>query len=188
MRGARPALPLTRGDWVVPAPMVFYVVTVLPKNQDIAAHRIMCTLHKALTRLRWDLVADWVQSAREQLWYDAAYPGCTLDVYQNRHRLTIFLDLTTCYESIEHEQLIRDAKRMGFPASVLLWVLHAYTGPDCSRVPKALALRSTWWLDARPPPSFPRSRSRHHVRGFCPCVLSSAHLRVDDISAAACGQ
>ena len=30
--------------------------------------------------------------------------------YQGRHRITIFLDLGTFYESIEHESLIRDAK------------------------------------------------------------------------------
>ena len=46
--------------------------------------------------------------------------------YQDRHRITIFLDLTTFYESIEHEQLISEAKRLGFPATVLLWVMHAY--------------------------------------------------------------
>ena len=103
---------------------------------------LMCTLH---TRLRWDLVADWIRNTRHLFWYDAAFPGCaTLDVslermmhferarYQDRHRITILLDLTTFYESIEHEQLIREAKRLGFPATVLLWV----TGPRLLSCPE----------------------------------------------------
>ena len=115
---------------------------MLPKNQEIERPiGLMCTLHKVLTRLRWGLVEDWIRKSRHLFWYDAAFPGCaTLDVslkrmmqferarYQDRRRITIFLDLTTFYESIEHEQLISEAKRLGFPATVLLWVMHAPEG------------------------------------------------------------
>ena len=109
----------------------------------------MSTLHKALTRLRWQFVEKWLVSVRGQLWYDAAFPGfVTLDVslkrmmqfekarYQGKHRITLFVDLSTFYESIAHDRLVQDAERMGFLASILLWVLHAYKGPRILSCPR----------------------------------------------------
>ena len=154
---------------------------------------LMCTLH---TRLRWDLVADWIRNTRHLFWYDAAFPGCaTLDVslermmhferarYQDRHRITIFLDLTTFYESIEHEQLIREAKRLGFPATVLLWV----TGPRLLSCPEGTgpAVHATRGLIAGCPAA--PTLSKVALAAPCQRVLAmrtvvGADLWTDDIS------
>ena len=116
---------------VCPHQWCFSIIIMLPKNQEIERPTgPMCTLH----------AEDWIRKSRHLFWYDAAFPGCaTLDVslkrmmqferarYQDRHRITIFLDLTTFYESIEHEQLISEAKRLGFPGTAP--AVHATKGP-----------------------------------------------------------
>ena len=186
---------------VCPHQWCFSIIIMLPKNQEIERPKgLMCTLHKVLTRLRWGLVEDWIRKSRHLFWYDAAFPGCaTLDVslkrmiqferarYQDRHRITIFLDLTTFYESIEHEQLISEAKRLGFPATVLLWVMHAYTGPRILSCPEgtAPAIHATRGLIAGCPAA--PALSKVALAAPCQGVLAmrtvvGADLWIDDIS------
>ena len=186
---------------VCPHQWCFSIIIMLPKNQEIERPiGLMCTLHKVPTRLRWGLVEDWIRKSRHLFWYDAAFPGCaTLDVslkrmmqferarYQDRHRITIFLDLTTFYESIEHEQLISEAKRLGFPATVLLWVMHAYTGPRILSCPEgtAPAIHATRGLIAGCPAA--PALSKVALAAPCQRVLAmrtvvGADLWIDDIS------
>ena len=186
---------------VCPHQWCFSIIIMLPKNPDIERPiGLMCTLHKVLTRLRWGLVEDWIRKSRHLFWYDAAFPGCaTLDVslkrmmqferarYQDRHRITIFLDLTTFYESIAHEQLISEAKRLGFPATVLLWVMHAYTGPRILSCPEgtAPAIHATRGLIAGCPAA--PALSKVALAAPCQRVLAmrtvvGADLWIDDIS------
>ena len=85
------------------------------------------------------LEGSWAyQDMSFQGWMTLA-AGTPAQSQQDRHRITIFLDLTTFYESIEHELLISEAKRLGFPAAVLLWVMHAYTGPRILSCPEGTA-------------------------------------------------
>ena len=102
--------------------------------------------------------------------------------YQGRHRITIFLDLGTFYESIEHESLIRDAKAG--------WLLHAYTGPWLLTCPEGVgpAIHATRGLVA----GCPAAPILSKVALAQPCqkflsmkAVVGTDLWVDDVSALA---
>ena len=127
----------------LPHQMQFSLVVLLPKNETIERPiALMHCLLKAYLKMRWPLISQWLEDVDRQLWWDSAKKGTsTLDVSlkrmvafegsrcNNRHRVTLFVDLTTFYEGVPHEDLIRKALAMNFPAPLLNFVLQAYKGP-----------------------------------------------------------
>ncbi|CAE7384674.1 unnamed protein product, partial [Symbiodinium necroappetens] len=53
---------------------------------------------------------------------------CEVAVATGRHRATLYLDLSTFYETLSHAKLIESAKALAFPASVLNIAIQIYRG------------------------------------------------------------
>ena len=92
-------------------------------------------------KCRWNLAEEWLEKTLPQLWWDSAVPGtCTLDISLKRlmsyeasklngsHRVTVFIDLTTFYESVCIEELRESVRALGFPPLLLLNALRSYHG------------------------------------------------------------
>ena len=48
--------------------------------------------------------------------------------HHHEHRITLYIDLTTFYETISHDKLVHSALSLGFPPQLLRLALGAYTG------------------------------------------------------------
>ena len=118
-------------------------VTMLVKSADIERPIALCHVaYKLWTQARYNLVADWIARFEHVAPWDAARPGqACLDMSVRRvfhsemsrsrglSRVSIFIDLTTFYETVERELLIRQAKILGFPQVVVLNIaLQIYRG------------------------------------------------------------
>ena len=116
--------------------------TLLAKNQAIERPIGLCSVvYKAWLQMRYPLVQAWLQGYEKVAPWDAAVPGvtclsvsiarvfkCEVAVATGRHRATLYLDLSTFYETLSHAKLIESALVLDFPASVLNIALQIYRG------------------------------------------------------------
>ena len=117
-------------------------VTMLVKSVEIERPIALCHVaYKLWTQARYNLVAEWMARFELVAPWDAARPGqACLDISVRRvflseisrsrglSRVSVFIDLTTFYETVEHELLIQQAKILGFPQVVLNIALQIYRG------------------------------------------------------------
>ena len=127
---------LAPGQWCITK------FAMLAKNQAIERPIGLCSVvYKAWLQMRYHLVQDWLQSYEKVAPWDAAVPGttclsvsiarvfkCEVAVATGRHRATLYLDLSTFYETLSHAKLIDAAQALNFPACVLNVALQIYRG------------------------------------------------------------
>ena len=115
---------------------------MLAKNQTIERPIGLCSVvYKAWLQTRYPLVQTWLQGYEKVAPWDSAVPGVTclsvsiarvfkseVAVATGRHRATLYLDLSTFYETLSHAKLIESAKVLAFPASILNIALQIYRG------------------------------------------------------------
>ncbi|OLP84321.1 hypothetical protein AK812_SmicGene34810 [Symbiodinium microadriaticum] len=115
---------------------------MLAKNQAIERPIGLCSVaYKAWLQMRYPLVQAWLQGYEKVAPWDAAVPGvtclsvsiarvfkCEVAVATGCHRATLYLDLSTFYETLSHAKLIESALTLDFPASVLNIALQIYRG------------------------------------------------------------
>ena len=101
----------------------------------------MSSFLKLGMKCRWHLVTEWLHQYRDKLWWDSALPsrnthdsalrrGLLYEAsrFDRVHRCSVFLDLTTFYEAVDHDRLCLAAEEAGFPALLLHLALSAYRG------------------------------------------------------------
>ncbi|CAE7617054.1 hypothetical protein AK812_SmicGene43458 [Symbiodinium microadriaticum] len=101
----------------------------------------MSTLLKLGMKARWGLIEQWLSEYRDNLWWDCALPSrSTHDAASRRgfsyeaaradrvHRCSLFVDLSTFYEGVDHLRLCESASRAGFPDLLLHLAVEAYRG------------------------------------------------------------
>ena len=129
-------------EGAAPAQWLIAIITLLPKNQDIERPIALIPIPQKISiKCRWNLAEEWLDKNLPRLWWDSAVPGTsTLDVSLRRlmsyeagrckgdHFVTIFIDLTTFYESVSIDELKRSAKALAFPALLLHNALRSYQG------------------------------------------------------------
>ena len=115
---------------------------MLAKNVSIERPIGLCdVVYKAWLQVRYSLVQAWMKQYELRAPWDAAKPGVTcltvsiarifrseLAVATGRHRATVYLDLTTFYETLAHSRLIASAQELAFPASLLNIAIQIYRG------------------------------------------------------------
>ena len=115
---------------------------MLAKNQAIERPIGLCSVvYKTWLQTRYPLVQSWLQGYVKVAPWDSAVPGvtclsvsiarvfkCEVAVATGRHRATLYLDLSTFYETLSHAKLIESAKILDFPSSVLNIALQIYRG------------------------------------------------------------
>ncbi|CAE7334827.1 unnamed protein product [Symbiodinium microadriaticum] len=115
---------------------------MLAKNQAIERPIGLCSVvYKTWLQTRYPLVQSWLQGYEKVAPWDSAVPGvtclsvsiarvfkCEVAVATGRHRATLYLDLSTFYETLSHAKLIESAKILDFPSSVLNIALQIYRG------------------------------------------------------------
>ena len=116
--------------------------TMLAKNQTIERPIGLCSVvYKAWIQMRYHLVQEWLLGYEQMAPWDSAVPGvtclsvsiarvfkCEIAVATGRHRATLYLDLSTFYETLSHTKLIQAAKSLNFPSCVLNMALQIYRG------------------------------------------------------------
>ena len=113
--------------------------------------------------MRYSLVQAWLQKYEQKAPWDAAKPGNTClsvsvhRVFQaevaranSQCRVTLFLDLTTFYETISHQRLVQSALELEYPATLLNIALQIYRGARVLDGDSGLspATREEWWQGA----------------------------------------
>ena len=154
-------------EGAAPAQWLIAIITLLPKNQDIERPIALIPIPQKISiKCRWNLAEEWLDKNLPRLWWDSAVPGTsTLDVSLRRlmsyeagrckgdHFVTIFIDLTTFYESVSIDELKRSAKALAFPALLLHNALRSYQGARIfcrSKPSRHLFLQGEdYWQDAR---------------------------------------
>ena len=115
---------------------------MLAKNQAIERPIGLCSVvYKTWLQARYPLVQSWLQGYEKVAPWDSAVPGvtclsvsiarvfkCEVAIATGRHRATLYLDLSTFYETLSHAKLIESAKILSFPSSVLNIALQIYRG------------------------------------------------------------
>eukprot|EP00439_Symbiodinium_sp_Y106_P074941 s2732_g14.t1 len=115
---------------------------MLAKNVSIERPIGLCdVVYKAWLQVRYSLVQAWMKQYEMRAPWDAAKPGVTcltvsisrifkseIAVATGRHRATVYLDLTTFYETLAHSRLIASAQELGFPATLLNIAIQIYRG------------------------------------------------------------
>ena len=115
---------------------------MLAKNASIERPIGLCdVVYKAWLQVRYSLVQAWMKQYEKWAPWDAAKPGVTcltvsisrifkseMAVATGRHRATVYLDLTTFYETLAHSRLIASAQELGFPATLLNIAIQIYRG------------------------------------------------------------
>ncbi|CAE7709065.1 unnamed protein product, partial [Symbiodinium necroappetens] len=115
---------------------------MLAKKSSIERPIGLCdVVYKAWLQVRYSLVQAWMKQYEQWAPWDAAKPGVTclsvsiarifkseVAVATGRHRATLFLDLTTFYETLAHSRLIASAQELAFPASLLNIAIQIYRG------------------------------------------------------------
>ena len=115
---------------------------MLAKKSSIERPIGLCdVVYKAWLQVRYSLVQAWMKQYEQWAPWDAAKPGVTclsvsiarifkseVAVATGRHRATVYLDLTTFYETLAHSRLIASAQELAFPASLLNIAIQIYRG------------------------------------------------------------
>ena len=126
----------------IPTQMTFTAFVMLAKNETIERPiGLMSTLLKLGMKARWGLIEQWLAGYRDQLWWDCALPSrSTHDAALRRgfsyeaahadrvHRCSLFVDLSTFYEGVDHLRLCESASNAGFPDLLLHLAMEAYRG------------------------------------------------------------
>ena len=126
----------------IPAQMTFTAFIMLAKTETIERPiGLMSTLLKLGMKARWGLIEQWLVEYRDHLWWDCALPSrSTHDAALRRgfayeaaqadrvHRCSLFVDLSTFYEGVDHLRLCDAASRAGFPDMLLHLAVEAYRG------------------------------------------------------------
>ena len=115
---------------------------LLAKKEDIERPIGLCdVVYKAWLQVRYSLVSAWLKEYEKKARWDAAKPGVTClsisvhRVFQaelakanSQSRVTLFLDLTTLYETISHHKLEQSAHELHYPATLLNIAIQIYRG------------------------------------------------------------
>ena len=105
----------------------------LAKKADIERPIGLCdVVYKAWLQVRFSLVPAWMKKYAAVAPWNAARPGCTclsvsihrlfqaeLAKVNHQCRVTLFLDLSTFYETISHQRLEQTAYELEYPATLL---------------------------------------------------------------------
>ena len=162
-----------------PAQWRIVKVVMLVKNEVVERPIGLCHIvYKIWMQARYGLIQAWLSEYTKTATWDAAQPGvaCLSIAVQRvlqaeiakcskRPRISLFLDLSTFFETVDHHKLAHMAEILAFPATVLNVALQVYRG---GRVICAEGQTS--------PPAFP---TRGIVAG-CPAapVLSKVALHL----------
>ena len=117
-------------------------IALLVKNQDIERPIALChVVYKCWLKTRYHLVNKWLQDFKNVAPWDAARPGiAAIDICVKRvlmaeiakarqkSRISLFLDLSTFYETVSHSLLHSNAIEVGFPLVVLNGAVQIYRG------------------------------------------------------------
>ena len=117
-------------------------IALLVKNQDIERPIALChVVYKCWLKTRYHLVNKWLQDFKNIAPWDAARPGiAAIDICVKRvlmaeiakarqkSRISLFLDLSTFYETVSHSLLHSNAIEVGFPLVVLNGAVQIYRG------------------------------------------------------------
>ena len=115
---------------------------LLAKNELIERPIGLCNVvYKAWLQVRYSLASAWLQEYKRKGPWDACSPGRTclsvavhrvfqaeLAIANLQHRVTLFLDLTTFYETISHVKLVQSARELQYPATLLNIAIQVYRG------------------------------------------------------------
>ena len=126
----------------LPTQMTFTAFIMLAKTETIERPiGLMSTLLKLGMKARWGLIEQWLVEYRDHLWWDCALPSrSTHDASLRRgfayeaahadrvHRCSLFVDLSTFYEGVDHLGLCEAASRAGFPDMLLHLAVETYRG------------------------------------------------------------
>ena len=126
----------------IPTQMTFTAFIMLAKTETIERPiGLMSTLLKlGMKKARWGLIEQWLVEYQDHLWWDCALPsrsthdaslrrGFAYEAHADRvHRCSLFVDLSTFYEGVDHLGLCEAASRAGFPDLLLHLALEAYRG------------------------------------------------------------
>ena len=135
-------------------------IALLVKNQEIERPMGLCrVVYKCWLKCRYHLVSEWLQHFKTIAPWDAARPGvaatdiCVKRVFmaeiaraRQKARISLFLDLSTFYETVSHSHLHVNAIEVGFPTVVLNGATQVYHGArilqrDSQSSPRAYAQR-----------------------------------------------
>ena len=117
-------------------------IALLVKNQDIERPIALChVVYKCWLKTRYHLVNQWLKEFKILAPWDAARPGiaaidiCVKRVFmaeiaraRQKARISLFLDLSTFYETVSHSLLHSNAIEVGFPLAVLNGAVQIYRG------------------------------------------------------------
>ena len=118
-------------------------IALLVKNQEIERPIALChVVYKCwLLKTRYHLVNEWLQRFKAIAPWDAARPGiaaidiCVKRVFmaeiaraRQKARISLFLDLSTFYETVSHSHLHANAIEVGIPLVVLNGATQVYRG------------------------------------------------------------
>ena len=148
---------------------------MLAKKADIERQIGLCdVVYKAWLQVRFSLVTAWMKKYAAVAPWDAARPGNTclsvsihrlfqaeLAKVNHQCRVTLFLDLSTVYETISHQRLEQTAYELEYPATLLNIAVQIYRG---ARVLTADSGHS------------PATYSSHGVVAGCPIAPSLSKL------------
>ena len=126
----------------LPTQMTFTAFIMLAKTETIERPiGLMSTLLKLGMKARWGLIEQWLVEYHDHLWWDCALPSrSTHDASLRRgfayeaahadrvHRCSLFVDLSTFYEGVDHLGLCEAASRAGFPDMLLHLAVETYRG------------------------------------------------------------
>ena len=117
-------------------------IALLVKNQEIERPIALChVVYKCWLKTRYYLVNQWLKEFKLLAPWDAARPGiaaidiCVKRVFmaeiaraRQKARISLFLDLSTFYETVSHSLLHSNAIEVGFPLVVLNGAVQIYRG------------------------------------------------------------
>ena len=126
---------------------------MLAKKADIERPIGLCdVVYKAWLQVRFSLVTAWMKKYAAVAPWDAARPGSTclsvsihrlfqaeLAKVNHQCRVTLFLDLSTFYETISHQRLEQTAYELEYPATLLNIAVQIYRDESSHRGFRALS-------------------------------------------------
>lgn len=120
----------------LPTQLQMHMVAMLPKNQTIERPiTLTSTLYRVWRRLRKSLLDDWQHNLPAHMNHDRARPGAqVLQVAlerllrqevrraNNKHGVTVLMDMSTFYDTIQLERLQEQALAIQYPPSCWTWL------------------------------------------------------------------
>ena len=126
----------------LPTQLQMHMVLMLPKNSTIERPiTLTSTLYRLWCRLRKSLLDDWQANLPDQLNHDRARPGANVlqvalerllrqEAHRanNKHGVTVLMDLSTFYDTIQLQRLQEQALAIQYPPLMLEMAMQVYTG------------------------------------------------------------